>query len=370
MDNKVISATAIALQANVPLLLWGEPGIGKTRVVESLGKHLGLDPVVTVIASIHDPTDFSGLPFFDRERGVAVYAAPDFVTPLVEAEKGILFLDEFTTAPPAIEAACLRIVLEGAVGNHVLPPEVRRVAAANPPEIAVNGRELSLPMSNRFVHIEFDIPSGYYIQGMLQGFPPPEVPKVPPDWKEKYLGKARGMIASFLAARPSLLKAPPKDPPFRGWPSPRTWYDFAAPLLAACEAAGANEDVEALLLSGCVGEGAAFEFLEWRRNLDLPTPEECIRNPNIELPDRDDKLLAMLVGVVNYVRERMNPETWSAAWTILARAAEDRPDLAALPARLLFDTKKQYEGEYTTPAFQKAMKSFVNVFKEMPKEGG
>src|SRR5207248_8810483 len=51
----------------------------------------------------------------------------------VRAERGLLFLDELTTAPPAVQAAMLRVVLERVVGDVTLPPAVRVVAAANPP---------------------------------------------------------------------------------------------------------------------------------------------------------------------------------------------------------------------------------------------
>ncbi len=371
MSEKILQAVSLAIQANVPTLLWGEPGIGKTRVVEALGKVLGMDPVVTLIASIHDPTDFSGLPFFDRERGLAVYAAPDFVSPLIEAEKGILFIDEFNTAPPAVEVACWRIILEGVVGNIALPPEVRRVAAANPPEIAVNGRELSLPMSNRFVHIDFDaMETRYYIQGMVQGFKLPEIPALPTDWRERHLGEARGLVAAFLTARPNLLRAVPKNPPYRGWPSPRTWYDFTAPLLAACKAVSADRDVEMLLVQGCVGEAAAMEFLTWKDNLDLPDPHVYLRKPNTPLPKRDDQVLAVLVGVVNVAKEELSPETWGAAWQVLARVGESKPDLAAMPATILLDTGKQYDKEYNTPAFRRAISRIATVYRYLAEESG
>ena len=42
----------------VPTLLWGRPGVGKTSFVESF--HRDDFPVVSVIASTHDPTDHRG----------------------------------------------------------------------------------------------------------------------------------------------------------------------------------------------------------------------------------------------------------------------------------------------------------------------
>lgn len=44
----------------VPALVWGTPGTGKSTFIESLQQQNF--PFVTMIASLHDPTDFSGLP--------------------------------------------------------------------------------------------------------------------------------------------------------------------------------------------------------------------------------------------------------------------------------------------------------------------
>src|SRR5262249_29844746 len=62
---------------------------------------------------------------------------------LTETGYGLLFLDELTTAPPAVQAAMLRVVLERAVGDVELPAAVRVVAAANPAGQAADGWELA-----------------------------------------------------------------------------------------------------------------------------------------------------------------------------------------------------------------------------------
>ncbi|NUS57119.1 MAG: AAA domain-containing protein, partial [Streptomycetaceae bacterium] len=113
-----LEALMLAVAADLPVLLWGEPGIGKTAALTQLAETLGL-PLTTVIASVHEPSDFSGLPIVgdDPARNGVPMAPPDWAVRLVEAGHGLLFLDELSTAPPAVQAALLRLVLERRVGS-------------------------------------------------------------------------------------------------------------------------------------------------------------------------------------------------------------------------------------------------------------
>ena len=114
-NNETTSqALALAVATGVPVILWGSPGTGKTSVVKALASSWQL-PCEVVIASIHDPTDFSGLPIVTR--GSVSLAPPAWARRLADLGSGILFLDELTTVPPAVQAALLRVVLERTVGD-------------------------------------------------------------------------------------------------------------------------------------------------------------------------------------------------------------------------------------------------------------
>src|SRR3954447_22253773 len=242
--NIQLEALALAVSANLPVLLWGEPGIGKSAALQQLADRLEV-PMETVIASIHEPSDFAGLPVVGDDpatQGVPM-APPDWAIRLTRTGVGLVFFDELSSAPPAVQAALLRVVLERRVGSLELPPGVRVVAAANPPASAADGWHLSPPLANRFVHLNWTHDPRVVARGLSGTWPSISVPTVDPARAAGAVAKARGVIAGFLTARPGLTHHLPTDAEGRGgaWPSPRTW-DIALRLLVFHFCSGTGRD--------------------------------------------------------------------------------------------------------------------------------
>ena len=168
--NPAVEALGVAVAARVPVLLWGAPGTGKTSAIRAMAQTMGL-PCETVIASIREPSDFAGLPIVVGD-GVR-FAPPAWARRLAEAGHGLLFLDELSTAPPAVQAALLRVVLERAVGDLTLPDAVAVVAAANPPEQAADGWDLSAPLANRLCHLAWQTDPRSVADGLAAAGRPP-----------------------------------------------------------------------------------------------------------------------------------------------------------------------------------------------------
>src|SRR3954467_1353876 len=175
----VVEALGLALSARVPVLLWGAPGTGKTSVIRALAGAAGW-PCETVIASIREPSDFAGLPIV-RDGGVDL-APPRWAVRLAASGRGVVFFDEVSTAPPAVQAALLRVVLERTVGDLQLPDGVSVVAAANPPEQASDGWDLSAPLANRFCHLDWPLDTRAVLAGLVSGWPTVAPPALPAGW--------------------------------------------------------------------------------------------------------------------------------------------------------------------------------------------
>lgn len=330
-------ALGIAVSTRSPVLLWGGPGTGKTSFVQVLGATMGCS-VETVIASLREPSDFAGLPVVSSDGSVRL-AEPSWARRLARAGAGILFLDEVTTAPPAVQAALLRVVLERTVGDLQLPEDVAVVAAANPPEQAAGGWDLTPPLANRFCHIDWAADPGSYTDALAAGWPSPQLPPWPKGTDiGAPLASLRGALAGFIRSRPNLLHAMPESSSEAGraWPSPRTW-DMALRLWSAAETLGVGADVTATLISGAVGPGPARELLLWQSESDLPDPEEVLADPRaFRLPDRGDRQYAVLAAVAAAVVAHLTVERWEAAFAVVEQAvARGVPDVAAVAARTL-----------------------------------
>lgn len=336
-----LAAAMIAIQSGVPPILWGKPGTGKTSWINLIAELMDYH-AETVIASIREPADFAGLPVIQTDGSVKL-ATPNWAKRLIDNDNktGLLFLDELSTAPPAVQAALLRVVFERVVGDERLPSNTLIVAAANPTETTGGTWTLNAALANRFVHLDWGVTAKEWVEGMMNGWQKrKDVIELPEDWQD-YIPQARTLVTSFINHRPvNLLQEPENtEDAGRAWASPRSWEN-AARLLAACESVGMGDTVKLTLITGSVGKGPATEFMTWVRNLDLQDPQMLLSNPKaFKMPKTGDKVFAVLSAVVTAALNdegQVDKDNWEAAWNILGQAAKaDRADIAAIPAKTL-----------------------------------
>lgn len=320
-------------RAHVPVVLWSDPGMGKSAVVRALAAADQV-PVETLIGSQREPVDIAGWPMV--EDGVVRLALPDWAKTLVDSNGGYLLMDELTTCSSSVQAAMLTIIQERMVGKTRLPDAVRIVAAANPPDRSAGGHDLDAPTANRFLHIEFAPTAEEWLTGLRTNFATtPASRAVAAD--DLRAAEEIGALSAFIEARPELRHQFPSTDEAAGrpWPSHRSWHSLARvlPYLRA-------DDIAAITVAvlGLVGDGAGCEFLEWRSRMDLPAVADVIADPSIVswATARPDQVWAVLSGVVAWAAGKRTKDAWTTAWGPLVEAAtHGAPDVAGAAARAL-----------------------------------
>ncbi len=305
----------VAQTGKVTPLVSGPPGCGKSRTVEAFARAMSR-PCYTLIGSLREPADIGGYPYPIRIEGGESYMAvmpPRWALDCSMCPT-IVFIDELTTCPPAVQAALLGLIAENRVGDYTLSAATWKLAACNPPDCAANGSEIEPPVANRLLHLPWETDTEAWMRGMgnALGFPQPSFTPLPADW-EKCIGRNTSLIAAFHKHKPGLLQAYPKDRAKTSgpWPSIRSWTN-AALCAAAMEAIDAEPLLRYRAVAGCVGEEAALEFQTWEQSLDLPDPEAWLAQAEtartgatalaLDVPPRCDQVMAVLAALVDRVK--------------------------------------------------------------------
>ena len=331
------TVVALAIQANVPVFIFSEPGAGKSASVRALSVELQTK-LHTIMLSVREPTDQGGLPAVfesDGEKLVRIIP-PGWARDLIRDGGGTVLFDEISSATPETMNSALRIVQEGIVGDgEQLPVSTSFVLAGNPPETNVGANEITAGIANRCLHVAWPWDYDRWRAGMLRRWARlegRELPRLAPNWREGIYDTA-ALVVSFLDTRPELAQRQPKDisEQARAWPSGRTW-DLAATMLAAANSAGfgPRSVVAQTIVLGLVGSAAHTEWASWVANMDLPSAEEVLADTaGWKVPARQDQILAVLSGVTAYVaRHPTDVDVYMRAWEVAIRILGSDPSIA------------------------------------------
>jgi len=350
----------------LPFVLVGDPGTRKTSLVKKLSKLAGLH-FEGIIGSIREPTDFLGMPFFkkiiltpqtqhlspdgDPDITVTGYAPAGFAVNAAMHRRAVIMLDEVSTCPPTVQAALLRLVLEGVCGEFELPPDVRFLLAMNETEDAAGGWNISNALANRLGWLRMEEPSvqlfssylmaggGCRVAGKLVNDVKPvidakkEEAEVDARWAEAW-ATASGVMTGFLSAKSDALHRKPKKMTrdTRAWPSSRS-HDFATCVLAGGEVYDLPARVVEMGVSAFIGAGTSGELHTWRRTADIPKAADFLDGKasfthNPARFDRTSALIASCTSLVVNKNCENRPQRIMAMWKFLESLPEDCTDIA------------------------------------------
>ncbi len=295
----------VCMSKKRPVFLWGPPGIGKSELVEQIGKQ-EKRPVIDMRMLLLDPTDVKGIPYYNVSKNTMEWAPPgelpvvttdndvktateyfdnlksrfeensldvDSLTAeraisnaeenlkQLEAAFGlqnaILFLDELVAAPPSVQAAAYQLILNRRVGQYQLPEGIDMIAAGNRETDKAVSYKMPTPLANRFIHLEMEADFDSWQRWAINNNVHPDV--------VGYLSDKKQDLMSF-------------DPKNAGkaFATPRSWVFVSDLLFAQREFNLDNTDL-GILIEGTIGPGTKIEFMNHLKySARLPRVEDVL----------------------------------------------------------------------------------------------
>jgi hypothetical protein len=250
---------AVCFTAMTPLMVWGDPGIGKSSSLKQLADELGIG-FIDLRLSLLEQIDLRGLPMPDAKSGSVKWLVPSF---LPKSGRGIIMLDEIVQASPSMQAAASQLILDRRIGEYVLPDGWIVIAAGNYKTNRAATNAMPTHIANRFIHAHLVVCVDSWVTWALGADLDPRV-------------------IAYIKWRPQHLHR--FDPMAKGeaFASPRSW-EFVSKILLA----GLPPELLKDAIVGCVGEGIGTEFVGFLSVCDrLPSLDAIKASPaTAPLPD-------------------------------------------------------------------------------------
>ncbi len=301
--NKVIESLSNAyittIIKNIPIktfpsvMLWGAPGIGKSQAVRQIAKMIEEETGKTVKVTdvrllLFNPIDLRGIPTSNADKTLAIWLKPQiFQMDDSDDVVNILFLDEISAAPQAVQAAAYQITLDRVVGEHKLPENCIVMAAGNRVTDKSVAFKMPKALANRLLHIE--------VEGSFKSWK---------DWAIKH--GVNEKVIGFLSFRNDYLMGFNVATEDLAFATPRSW-EMVSNILN-----NISSEIEEVfpLVSGLIGNGVAVEFRTWCEIYStLPKTEDIFLGKSLNVPIKTDAIYALISSMVVYAREHKNDMT-------------------------------------------------------------
>jgi len=312
---------AKAAKSGQGTMIWGAPGIGKSEIVYQLGNQFNAK-VFEIRANLFDPVDVrGGLKVVEQQDGTyrTKYGVPEDYPDASYQGTVLLFIDDLTHAPKATQNALLQLLLCKRIGTYELPPNTIIIAAGNRSFDRAGAVEMTTAVKSRFRHYVMDPHIDDFCAHAHQIGMDPSIP-------------------AFLRYRPNLLHD--IDTQDYAFPTPRTW-SFVNEALPFIDDDGFYD------VASCVGDGAAGEYLSFRKIYhELPDIDQIIRSPgSVRVPDSPSTLYA----VAGALSARASQQDIKPIMTYLRR----------LPAEYQVVAVKDILGKDRTLATEQAVQQYI-----------
>ena len=270
-----------AIKAHEPVLVTSAPGVGKSAIsyqasIKAEADFMVAHPVVD------SPIDYKGIPFV-FQNGTADFIPYGFLKAMMEAKKlTVVLLDDLGQAPPAVQAACMQLLLERAINGHRISDNIVFIACTNRKQDKAGVSGILEPVKSRFCTIVELVPD---LNSFIKWYLSTDLPITP---------------ASFARFRPDYLHDFKATSDMTNSPCPRTLEK-----LARLVQMNLPSDLRFAAYSGAVGKACATEYLAFEEMADkMVDPSVIIMRPaDSQVPTSPDGLYATCLGVAAQAHE-------------------------------------------------------------------
>lgn len=364
-----------------PLMIWGAPGIGKTKIVQAVLGANSKGRLIDVQTAKMAPDDWALPAIAKMETGeLKPLDLPKSWLPVYkptgdpkkdkelddaanEGEGGVLFLDELSRASGSVQNTCLKLVDERIIGDARIGSKWVIIAASNRAEDDPDSvQNFSTALGNRFEQVNY-VPD-------FKG------------WKEWGIDKIDPRILDFLEFNQEYFYTLEDDPEKSIFASPRSWHaasDAMAKLMQWGKKNGKRITIP--MLTKAIGKNVGMDIatelstflrlLETFRKEDI---EKILKDPDkAPLPKKagsgydQSEANALISLVITSTRGReLDPKEFTNFAKYLVRL--DNPSLATRGLKMMFDVHKYMHEELGEVEGRDKYKEGVDIFIEKYKD--
>lgn len=291
--RQVREYTIDVLAAGLVPFIQSDPGMGKSAIVKSIADEARVK-MIDHRLSTSSSVDMSGLPEFytDEDGHRRARFVPFDIFPLKNTKKPdgyngwLLFLDEANSATKQVQAASYKIVLDKAVGQYDLHPDLGIVLAGNLMTSGAIVNVLSTAMQSRLIHLEMVLSHEEWLRDVAL--------------KENYDFR----IIAYLNFKKAALMDFRPDHNEKTFCCPRTW-EFVNKMVKG----KADLSTKIPLLAGTITSGEAASFVTFSAIQEhMPDVKTILANPKTEAIPGDSQALWM---VITHLAESTTKENFS-----------------------------------------------------------
>lgn len=298
------------IKSQTPYFVWGNPGIGKSRILQALVEKMGFHFEDIRLSQI-ESVDLRGLPakqeratkveilnekgelvWVDGVETTVTWAMPDFLRRAKEQwdkykKPTAYFFDELNSGSPATMAAAYQFINDRRIGCFELGSQDVVFAAGNLESDGGVTNSMPLPLANRFRHYLMDVNTEQWLNFASENGMHPYV------LAYLSIGANGSKLQDFNVDR--LLSSDEK-----AFATPRSWEMLSKALFAAYgdyetvktknslaeesdefnvyeEDDRINENDISVIAASCVGSGIAVEFAGFvKEGMDLPKARDIL----------------------------------------------------------------------------------------------